>query len=723
MLFFVAVFSSKDDVTIAEILWTLKSCVSNFSFASNEGNNDLFKKMFPDSKIAANYRMSYTKCQYIVEYALKPFILKLLREDFENVPFTFKFDETTTVQVKKQFDGYIQYYSEKFQRIVNHFCGSLFLGHCTAQQMLDHFFQFGEKLKWNLRNLLHLGMDGPYLNKKFQRELEAELKSVHGKSILDISTCPLHPIHNSLEKGLASISFDYDKFARNLHTFFKRSAARREDYSIANVDSELEIHFMRKHVSSRWVSLKKAYQRISEQWEHLQNYFLVFLPKQKNFSNDIESMEAYQFIATTLKKPETPIFVDFVVYLAGILESYLIPMESKQPKVHLMYTKMGELFYKLMSCFVKRSRLLDDKGRKLEARELGKLDVTKHLKDIHSVELGTKVKYLVANIEQKINLDQHKLQLRACFIGVTVYLQKHLPHDSIFLKDLTSLQPDNRKRSSSAPAIRRVALKIANVLSNTRLTPLTPERYADEVMSQFNIYQSDTFEMPNTDPDKPLSIEDYWNFIGKLPDSEGKLKYKELLKLVRTCLSISHGNADPERGFSENKAILDGRECLGEETIVAIRLIKQSVALYGGVLKFPITRELINLFEGAKKAYEENQNLKKAESALKLATKRKLDESASGVAGANLNENLIDIEKLISAEKCKIEASNTVLQNGQSALEKALSNKQVIKDNVVKANALIKIGLENSKVSQNKPAELVSRKEEILEKMRKRPKV
>lgn len=138
--------------------------MSNFSFNSNEGNNELFGKMYHDSKVAANFRMSYTKCQYVVEFALKPFILENLCDDFRDTAFTFKFDETTTAQTKKQYDGYVQFFSDKFQRVVNHFCGSLFVGHCTSQQLRNHCYDFGSKLKWKIQYLLHLGMDGQNVN-------------------------------------------------------------------------------------------------------------------------------------------------------------------------------------------------------------------------------------------------------------------------------------------------------------------------------------------------------------------------------------------------------------------------------------------------------------------------------------------------------------------------------------------------------------------------------
>lgn len=190
--------------------------MSNSSLSSNKGLNELFREMFPDSKIASNYQMSPTKASYVLRFAIKPYILENLISDLEDTPFTFK---STTSQTKKQYDGHIQYYSKKFKRIVNHYCGSLFVGHCDAEQLRKHFFEFGTNLKWNILYLLHLGMDGPYVNLKFENDLILELENVYGKKILNIGTCNLHPVHTAFEKGVKCLQLDLDKFAQDLHFF------------------------------------------------------------------------------------------------------------------------------------------------------------------------------------------------------------------------------------------------------------------------------------------------------------------------------------------------------------------------------------------------------------------------------------------------------------------------------------------------------------------------
>ena len=44
--------------------------------------------------------------------------------DVKNTPYTFKFDETTNRQVQQQYDGYLQYWSNEINEIVNSCSGS-----------------------------------------------------------------------------------------------------------------------------------------------------------------------------------------------------------------------------------------------------------------------------------------------------------------------------------------------------------------------------------------------------------------------------------------------------------------------------------------------------------------------------------------------------------------------------------------------------------------------
>ena len=76
-------------------------------------------------------------------------------------------------------------------------------------------------------------------------------------------------------------------------------------------------------------------------------------------------------------------------------------------------------------------------------------------------------------------------------------------------------------------------------------------------------------EDDDNDNDKKVAkrIDDYWVEVCGIRDETGKKKYSNLWILVKCIMLISHGNADPERGFSINKHMLAIHgTSLGEQT-------------------------------------------------------------------------------------------------------------------------------------------------------------
>ena len=151
------IFSPGEEVHRAEILQALKVVDSNQSFASADGDGERFAAMFPDSKIAATYKQNKTKMKYTIQYGIAPYFKELLKDDLKNTAYSCKFDETTNQQVKKQYDGYVQYWSCKHKCINIAYCGTLMVDHCPSEKLLEHFFEFIEKAELDISFLLHLG--------------------------------------------------------------------------------------------------------------------------------------------------------------------------------------------------------------------------------------------------------------------------------------------------------------------------------------------------------------------------------------------------------------------------------------------------------------------------------------------------------------------------------------------------------------------------------------
>ena len=125
-------YSEECKVVKAEILKALKVVACDYSFRSVIKDSLIYKEMFPGSKIATSFSQEETKVKDNIQYDIAPSIKESLIKNLCNCPFTFKFDKITTKQMKKQYDGYVQYLSKHHGQIITAYCGSLFLCHCDS---------------------------------------------------------------------------------------------------------------------------------------------------------------------------------------------------------------------------------------------------------------------------------------------------------------------------------------------------------------------------------------------------------------------------------------------------------------------------------------------------------------------------------------------------------------------------------------------------------------
>ena len=72
------------------------------------------------------------------------------------------------------------------------------------------------------------------------------------------------------------------------------------------------------------------------------------------------------------------------------------------------------------------------------------------------------------------------------------------------------------------------------------------------------------------------------------------MKYNTIAKLSLFVLLLPHGNADPERGVSLNKNVLTVHGfSIKEETLEAIRMVKDFIIRNNGVMNIEISKDLI----------------------------------------------------------------------------------------------------------------------------------
>lgn len=264
----ISLSNTKEDTSKAEVIWAAKTAISNFSFRSSDGIGDTFRAMFSNPETLKTFSMSRSKLSYLMAYGLGPAFKEQLTYGVRRSgsPFSLQYDETTQSQVKKQMELHIRYWSPLHDEVWVRYYSSEFFGHADGATVSNAIMSTFTNDDIPLKQLLTLGSDGPNVNKTIWRLLEQKLKSKCPEfdGFVDIGTCNIHIIHNSFGKGIEKYGKDCEQLAIDLHSLFKYSAARREDFRELQLNLDLEQRIFLEHTSLRWLSIGPSVRRTVE---------------------------------------------------------------------------------------------------------------------------------------------------------------------------------------------------------------------------------------------------------------------------------------------------------------------------------------------------------------------------------------------------------------------------------------------------------------------------
>ena len=95
---------------------------------------------------------------------------------------------------------------------------------------------------------------------------------------MDIGTCNIHKTQNAFSAAYETFDSSIETLRLGVFQYFKYSAAKREDYELAQAKVEVAAHFFLRHVEFRWKTLEDVVVRLAEQLPALKQYFLKDLP-------------------------------------------------------------------------------------------------------------------------------------------------------------------------------------------------------------------------------------------------------------------------------------------------------------------------------------------------------------------------------------------------------------------------------------------------------------
>ncbi|CAF4919702.1 unnamed protein product, partial [Rotaria sp. Silwood1] len=491
------VLDFQEQITKVEAIWALTVAQRGYSFNSCDEIGDVFHHMFPDSKIAQKFSMQSRKTSYVLSHGLGPYFHQELIKSLK--PAILK----------------------------------------TA--ILDSLKADGLELK----QLLMLGRDSPFVNLSLENMIENEMKKV-GCGLLKLGGCHLHVAHNGFKAGLSSTDWNIHNKRIDIYSWFKQSPARKEDLidiiSDCNCVIEKTILYF---TNTRWVLLGKVITRVLTLWEPLHEYFLMYLPVNKK--QQVQNNDRYERIKESLTSYVIKIRLQFVLFLCEtIFDRFLTLFQQEAPLIHLLYYELPSLYRLVLLQFLTSDCVGDKVGG-----DLLYIDFKLNEKQLNNknIRIGEGARKLLSNLTQKERETFYE-DIRTIYHTIAEYLKKNLPLRNSFLRDIQILHPSYRSVQYSDDIV-RIARTVPGLLSDQEIDYTRDEwlNYSLEHIDETWYIKEKKKDYLGAEIVIYHRIDYYWNKVLSITTTDGRHKYSTLSKLIKNILIIPHGNADVERGF------------------------------------------------------------------------------------------------------------------------------------------------------------------------------
>ncbi|GBN16550.1 hypothetical protein AVEN_227752-1 [Araneus ventricosus] len=658
----------------AELKWSLKCIESYYSYNSCKDISNLFREMFPDSKIAEKFSCGPTKCSYLISFGIAPYIKGVLFKCLGELNvYSLMFDEALNKSLQaKQMDLHIRFWNEKNQEVETRYVASTFMGHSTAEDILREFYNSTEKL--DLRKVLSLSMDGPSVNWKFFNLLNDKMQKEFATSLINVGSCSLHVVNNSFRHGETVSKWDIDVFLSSIYYLFKDSPARKEDYLKVSESGKLPKKFCR----TRWLENAAAAERAIEMWDDL----VLYVDNIEKGKIPTPKCKSYKFIAKCSKDPTLPVKLRFFLTLTKIIEPFLAFYQRDCPLLPFLADDIKKMVTDCLKTFsVMKNEILEGLTT---VNSISKFDFSSKASyaDISKVSTGFSGDRMLKSLtfQKKISKKQLRDLKHECQDFVYTFIRRVLdksPLNYVLARNMSCLDP--RRMANQAHSCFSKMKVILSVLVNCKRLQ---EKECDSILMEFNSFLNEVacnseefekFEASKIRLDKFLS-----KYL------EGKKTYQKLWGIIKILLILSHGQAVVERGFSVNKNI--EVENLKEESYVAKRLILDELKKCGGVDSFKITKELRLYAKNARSKYVENIDEQKLQSQNDEKNKKR----------KQITDELNDLK----SKRMKIEETASALQKSADKLaEKAEKNRDF--QSIAESNSFRKTAKEKSNEVKN----------------------
>ena len=218
------------NVTEAEILWVIRTCLTHSSLRSCDGISKLISRMFSDSNIAKSFSLARTKCGYFINFGVAPYLKdQLLSIVDTSTFFVVSCDESMNrIFQEEQMDIGLRYFNDDTGLVETKYFDSAFLKRPNSENLHEKLLQSLLDLK--LEKLLQISMDGPNVNWDVLKRHSQYREEKELAQLVIIGSCGHHVVNGAFRTGMMETDWDIHKVLHAAWKLFDESPTRRDVY-------------------------------------------------------------------------------------------------------------------------------------------------------------------------------------------------------------------------------------------------------------------------------------------------------------------------------------------------------------------------------------------------------------------------------------------------------------------------------------------------------------
>lgn len=459
---------------------------------------DLLPTIFPESNTAKSLKMKRTKLQAVINNVLGVTEKQELCADLKNQKFSVMIDESTDIGSVKTMCVVVRYYCPVKNQIISRFWDLIQIhgedkavASATAEYLFEAVLKSFVDNSIPIENLIGFGSDGCNTMMGCHNSVSSRFRAKCPGII--VLKCVCHSLHLCASDACKQLPAECEKLTRDVYNYFATSSKRQSQFKEFQEFTETNVHKILKPAQTRWLSLTSVVERLLEQWDALTLFF------NGRWLEDNECAEIH-------KQLNDPVIKAFFFFLNWMLPKFTQAntlFQSESPKITEMHTKMNDLYYELLSTYMKKTYIDAE-------TDLDKIDPTdeRYFKGLDEIYLGLGVQKQLSTNEIPFERKREmKNRCRNFLVKACVGIRKRYALSDPVLTAISKLDPNSCFDDSS----REESLQnLLILLPRLAPTSITDQQQLDDQWRKLPKLKRD-FEL-----DTSQRPDEFWHNVSKI---------------------------------------------------------------------------------------------------------------------------------------------------------------------------------------------------------------